>query len=403
MTGDLPKVMSDRRSRSLMWLGFATLAAIVIAIVVIAFEDSSVSPAFKPEPLFPQLSAQVEQNLVRRIAVKTADVSFEVTQTEDGRWVLPGKGGYAARFEFVKRAVNGMAKLMLVERKTARPDWHAEMDLVAPEEKGKAREITLYDASGNVLAALLMGKIQEAPSIAQDGTVYVRRMGEDQAWLARGFLTLNPAEAEWLDKSLFEISRERVREAVISPEGSDAYTLTRADPAALDFTLADLPKGREALSSSALNGVGSALEGLAFEDVVAQGSIDFSKASRAAFTTFEGLTVVITIAGQDGEAWATFTAIADPSLAVPEKTEAPAPAEEGTAPEEGVPPASEETVPPSDEAVPAEPVPAGPDIAEEAKRINALTAGWAYKLPRYKAQLLTTTRDLLLKPEGEEE
>lgn len=203
----------------------------------------------------------------------------------------------------------------------------------------------------------------------------MRRVGEDQAWLARGFLTLNPAEAEWLDKSLFEISRERVREAVISPEGSDAYTLTRADPAALDFTLADLPKGREALSSSALNGVGSALEGLAFEDVVAQGSIDFSKASRAAFTTFEGLTVVITIAGQDGEAWATFTAIADPSLAVPEKTEAPAPAEEGTAPEEGVPPASEEAVPPSDEAVPAEPVPAGPDIAEEAKRINALTAG----------------------------
>jgi hypothetical protein len=41
-----------------------------------------------------------------------------------------------------------------------------------------------------------------------------------------------------------------------------------------------------------------------------------------------------------------------------------------------------------------------PDVAKEAKELNAVLNGWAYKIPRYKGTLLVTPMTDLLKPVG---
>jgi hypothetical protein len=41
-----------------------------------------------------------------------------------------------------------------------------------------------------------------------------------------------------------------------------------------------------------------------------------------------------------------------------------------------------------------------PDVAKEAKEINALVGGWAYKIPRYKGTLMTAPMEDLLRPIG---
>ncbi|NWH09567.1 MAG: DUF4340 domain-containing protein [Alphaproteobacteria bacterium] len=371
MAADIAPPLRDKRLRDLFILAVATAVMVALAIAALILRAQEVSPGFDPVPVFPALKSQV--NTVAKIVIESQKGKFEAVRDPDGTWRLPGKGGYPAEFEQVNRAINGMAELELAEQKTARYDWHEALDLVMPEEGGKAVVLTLLDGAGTELAALVAGKVQDVPSVGSLGTLYVRRKGEDQTWLARGFLTLQTDQAAWLDKTLFAMPRERIKSADIAPPEGASYTLSRAKKEDRDFTLSAVPEGRQPLAGNVLSGIAGALEGITFDDVMAFKPEDFAKASRAAFTTFDGLTVIVSVMSNGEGYWANFNAIG-----------------------EAVPPAEGAPVPAEGEAA--------PDAVGEAKAINARVAGWAYRLPRYKGELLQTAFDTLLlpaQPEGE--
>lgn len=369
---DIAPQLKDKRQRGLVMLAGFTLFFVILAMVALTIRANEAMPSMSPRAMFPDLTAQ--RDAVAKITIATGEGTFDVVRTPEGGWILPGKSNFPAKFDNVKKTIIGLSELKLIQQKTARKDWHQQLDLVSPEDKGAAISITLADAQGKVLAAVLAGKVQDAPTVNATGTIYVRRPGEDQTWLARGFLTLFRTANEWIDNDLFAIERTRIAKAEIAPEGQTPYTLERAQTEP-DFKIAGMPADKEPTSSSAVNGVASSLVGMTFDDVAPQSTQDFSKGSRATFTTFDGLTVVVSVVkAAEDKYWATFAASANPAPPPP-------------APAAGAQP---------DAA--AQAAGATADVLKaEAERINRRTQGWAFNLPKYKGESLTAKIESIIK------
>jgi hypothetical protein len=107
---------------------------------------------------------------------------------------------------------------------------------------------------------------------------------------------------------------------------------------------------------------------MSFDDVEPQAKVDFTNAATATFVSFDGLTLSLSFAEKDSDYWMTVNATGTPQ---PEQPAAP-----GSTPK------------------------LKPDIVKEAKEINTVVAGWAYRIPRYKGQQLTAPLDDLFKPVG---
>ena len=345
-------MMSDRRRRNLAILGGVTALFVVLAAASVFERARELAPKFQARPFFPDMTQRA--NDVADVAVTSKSGTFHVHLT-NGKWVIPEKGAFPADLAQVRAIAAGFAGLEVLDMKTARPDWHSYLGLAAPDKGGDATEVKLADASGKVLADLLVGHNQGAADDLGRISMYVRKPDENQTWLARGYLAPKAAAADWLDKGVINIARDRVKGAVVTPPTGPAYTLVRDNKDQADFRLVDLPKGRALSFEGSPDGVAGAIVGFAFDDVAKADQFDFSKASQFVGNTFDGLDLTVKIATKGMEHWATVTANA-----------------------------------------------ANPMVQAEAAAINGRVGGWAFKLPDFKVTQLTATRESLLKPLGED-
>jgi hypothetical protein len=362
-----------RRLRELTYLGIATAVAVLLAIAAVWMRASSVEPAFRHQLLFQGLTAKA--NDVATILIESKTAAFSVTRNAEGRWVLPGKFGYPADVNLVRKTVIALTELEAVDQRTARPDWHERLGLGLPKNKGSGIVVTLKDSQGSVLADLVTGQTVEGAAAGGNTALYARRGDNNQTYVVLGSYTAQPDQAQWLDKTFIEMARDRIKTVAVKPLKGPAYSVTRAKPEDQNFAVVEpLPRGRVLRTEAEPNGVGNALMGVAFEDVAHADTLDFSNAAHTTYTTFDGLTLNVGAIEKDRDFWITVNATASP------QPQAPAPA-----PTPGVP---------------APPASLKPDVAKEAAEINRMASGWAYKIPRYKGVLITAAMEDLLKPVG---
>ncbi|MBI1211470.1 MAG: DUF4340 domain-containing protein [Alphaproteobacteria bacterium] len=375
MTQPAPRIpVLRRRLRELTYLAIATGVAVLLAIVAVWLRAASVEPAFKHVLLFPHLAEK--SNDVATILVESKGSAFSVTRDADGRWVLPGKFGYPADFNLVRKTILALGELEAVDRRTARSDWYERLGLGAPKTGGSGVVITLKDSQGTVLADLITGQTVEGAAAGGNTALYARRSDNPQTYVVLGSYTAQPDQTQWLDKAFIELPRDRVKTVEVKPLKSPPFSVTRAKPDDQNFVVGEpLPRGRVLRTEAEPNGVGNALLGISFEDVVKANTLDFSNAAHTTYKTFDGLTLSVSAIEKDRDFWITVTATATPQ---------PAPAPP-------TPPAPGTPAPQSSQK---------PDVAKEAAAINALASGWAYKIPRYKGVLITAKLEDLLKPIG---
>jgi hypothetical protein len=352
--------------RALRWLAIVTLAAVAAAAAARWMDQAAVERAFAPARLFPALKGQLGE--VAGLTIETKERSFNLARMADGKWVLPGKGNFAANRDLVQSTLIALAETDLIERRTARADWHRLLDLSLPKDGGAGSILTLTNAKGEKIASVIVGKGVEGANAGDRFAAYVRRPGEDQTYVALGKLRLQAKETDWLDKRFLDFDRTRIREAAIRPAQGGAYVVSRAKAEDENFTLqTPLPRGATLRTEREPNGVGQALFNLTFEDVADAKSLDFSTATFAGFKAFNGLSLSFAVLKKGEDYWATVNATA------------------------------EDQPPPAPKAGQKPPVLA----SVEAKAINARAAGWAFKLPQYKGVLMTAPlQDLLKAPEA---
>jgi len=341
-----------RTARGKTLIGLAAATGIVLILTIFALlRDARLSASdFVRAPVFPNLAVQLADAASVSIAAKTGTI--EIVHSGDvktGRWVVPTAHGYPASIEHLRRLFLGLADLEAVEKKTARPDWFGALSLDDPKTGGSAIAVTVKDSKGDALAALLVGKLKP-PTPGGRPMVYIRRTGENQTYLAAGDLPLETERKAWLDDRVVDIARDRVKRVTVAPSDAAAYSVSRVKPDQPDFTLDNIPKGREPLSNAAANPTGAAAVDLTLDDVRPASEVDFSKASHFTIETFDGLTAALDVTDKDELTYIRVTAQGQ-----------------------------------------------GADAAKEADAINARLRGWAYAVPSWKATIFRKPLDQLLK------
>ncbi|MEQ1868169.1 MAG: DUF4340 domain-containing protein [Micropepsaceae bacterium] len=344
-----------RRVRALTYLAGATGFAVLLAAIALMQRASTGEPAFKPVRMFANLEKQAED--VAAIQIETKAASFNIVRDAQGFWTLPDKAKYPADFNTVRKTILGLAQLDLVAEKTSRADWQEKLGLSLPKTGGAGTLVTLKDGKGEVLATLVAGASAEGESAGGRQAIYVRRPNEPQTYVARGMFSATTDQAQWLDK------------AFMKPFKGKSYTVTREKSDDANFRIVEaIPAGRQLRTETEANGIGNALLGISFDDVKPLSLVDFASAASFTAATFDGLNVVFKVVEKDRDYWIAIEATANPTVQPP-------PAKPGA-------------------------TQLKPDVPKEAKEINALAGGWAYKIPRYKGTLMTAPMEDLLRPIG---
>lgn len=346
-------LLADPRRRNLAVMGAIALVSVLLAIWAVYAQSASLAPKNARTEFFPGFAQHVRQAARIHIAKKTG--SFDVVFKPSKGWVLPGKNDHPASYVEVNKLLVGLAAMQTIEPKTARPDWFHFVGLDAPP-KGDGTEIAVSDDRGHELAHLIIGKSEDIGDQSGAIGLFVRRPGEDQSWLVRAESEPRTAIADWIEKNVLELDREKLQSTMFEQPDGKSFELARDKPSDLGFHLVTpLPAGRELANPGAVEGLATALVDFSFVDVKPAKDMDFTNPMRVITRTFDGLTVTVDVVHPGAEYWAQVSAT--------------------------------ETSP-------------KPEIAKQTRTINARTNGWAYKLDDTKGAQLATTFDGLLKPKG---
>jgi hypothetical protein len=284
-------------------------------------------------------------NTVSEIRLGKGDETHTTLKKGAAEWTV-GERGYPADSGKIRKLLLDLGALNVVEEKT-----HSAVNypLLGVEDT------TSPKATGTRVAVVTPSKVYELiigkSSSAKSG--YVRVPSTEQALLAAPSLTVDADPKRWLDHTLIDIHQERVKEVEEKPADGPAYTASREKKEQADFTVSNIPKGRELSSPVAADPIAGALGGMSFDDVhkAAAPTPADAKISHVIYRTFDGLEIDLAGRKDGTRDLIAFTV-------------------RSTAKETG----------------------------DEAQKLSAQLQGWEYELPSYKYDGIFQSLDSLLKP-----
>lgn len=289
--------------RSVLVLAILAVVSVAAAVYAVWTAPGMTTVELADTPAFPDLHARLDA--VARITIADGENTATLERGADGAWGVSERAGYAAALARVRELVTRLADMRLAEPKTARPDRFARLGVANPAgPDADARRATLSDSEGGVLAAAVIGRRVFTATGGSDAGTYIRRDGDDRAWLAGGGVAVDADPRTWLRPTIVEIAPASVRSIeVVDPDGG-AHKLTRsADTDA--FELAP-PQVNVAVDQDALRRILGVLSNLRLEDVARRQDVMFPLTPDAVtVTTDQGLSFKIRTSLLDGRRWIT--------------------------------------------------------------------------------------------------
>ena len=386
--------------KTLIGLAGAAIVAIVAAMALNHSNRPSDETVEKSTWLAPSLRDHV--NDVSKLVVTGAENKVLATlERGTNGWTLAQKGGYPVDTGKLRAFLLKLADARRLEQKTSNKDKYAVLgveDIGATDAKGIEVEL------GGLAQPL---KLIVGNADPRGGT-YVRVADDAQSWLASGALTVDRTAADWLHKDLADIAATRIASVAITHTDGSRVAISKNAEGDVNYVLADVPKGREAGSEFAVNGLASALAGLRFDDVLpAAEAAPGDKPLKARYATFDGLVVEVAAWEKDGKDLAQFVASVDAAQADKgiEAAQAKAKADYDAAI------AADAAKKDGDKApadTPAKPIAVSDPAKDREERVaaldkqvaelNARFKGWTYVIPAYKYANINKSISDLLKP-----
>lgn len=369
----------------------------VILMIAVAFvtREERAGIEGRGEKLFPELRAQL--NAVRTIRVTGKDQG--VTLTHAGtHWAVKEKGGHEAASNRVRTFLIAMSELTILEPKTRTSKLYEKLGLLDAEADGStSTHVTLTNEQGDVIAEVVLGNRRPSRGAGSGEEIYIRKPGDPQTWLVMGRLTVDKAPGGWLQKQILNVDIQRVRRVQITHPGGDRLTIEKDDTFDADFSVIGMPDTMKVASQFSVNSVADTFARLTADDVIPQAQIDaaFRQGVIATLETFDGLRVTARTAEKNGKHYLTASAEFDQSLVLPEPEPFTPESEEG--PDAGAEGGKQDGKEP-ERASPPSWLKSPEGVQQEVKAFNERRTGWAYEIPTFRAESLTTRRsDLLTK------
>lgn len=360
--------------KRLLVFAAGTVVVIVAAVAVTIWRDTSLQSQNEPHRVFPGLIDAI--NAVEEVRIESEHGQFSLVRGEGTTWVLPDLADYPVEPEEVKKLLVSMAVLETLEPRTADPERHGALDLNDPTAaQDGAVAVSLVDGDGSTLAALLVGRDASGNRQAR----YVRRAGDDQAWLVWRNFDVPGQPMGWLDSSILDLPRWRVRSFITEHADGEQVVIERAAYSDQYFELQGIPEGFEAENPFVGNQHGTALERVT--TVAIENRSELALPQDAPITTvetFDGVRLIIRTAEVDGVDWLWMEAKYAPSI-------------RKELPEDG----------PNVVGLPE--MPSLEDAEQEVQDLNGRFRNWAFAVPPSKRQQFSRRMEDLIKEKVEED
>lgn len=348
-----------------------TALSLALAAYAVTGRDLPVTAAAQPEPMFAGLLDRL--NEVETVRVTAGPEKLTLKRAGEGSWVIEERGGYPVEPGKVRELALGVANLRLIEAKTATPERLPRLELGDPAEaEAKSRQVELLGKGGEVLASAVVGKTKYGLYGAGQSGMYVRRGGEEQAWLAAGEFRVPAGAPELIEREILDVPQAEVARATLGADGPSPLVIAKADPKAEVYALegAAPPPPGKGIDEAKLDRVADSLSKLSLQDVRPLAQVPFpADAPKARFETWDGLRLEARVAktgeGDKAEHWVALAVAEGAPLGLPE-----------------APPAV------AGEAAAAAP-PTRKPLVERAAEIRSRVDGWAFRLPEYLGSRLT--------------
>ena len=373
------------------------LAAALVVLALVAFwGQRGDAPVTQQDALFlPELEAALGD--IDRVRVVGAGNETRATlERRSDSWVVAEKGGYPADIAKIRSALRALAEARIVEQKTANPEFYDRLGVESVEnETASGVELVAY-AGDDVRASVIVGDSDAA------NLQYVRASDAATSYLVDRRIEVPRDAVGWIDTTIMDISSSRIASVTIEHPDGETVRITKNAPDDTNFTVENVPEGRELSYPGVANVLANTLRNLRLDDVAAASDELPDETTRTTFRTFDGLVVTATSYTRDGEQWVRFEASAEETAGAdgddePDDTEA---SEADAAEAEPSEPSGSADASEAD----ADQVDDGVDAREEAERLNARVSGWEYRIPSYLfGQLTRRMNDLLRAIDDEDE
>lgn len=252
--------------------------------------------------MFPDLAPKLQQ--ATRIEVVHQAKPMDIDRKPDGTWGLADRDGYRVQEAKLRSMLTGLTELRLVEPRTSDPAEFGRLGVEDPDgTTSNSNLLRVLDAAGKPIVAVIVGHRRVRTQGNLPEQVYVRRPGENQAWLAEGSLQVDADPQLWFDRDIMNIDHARIAR-VDAVRGDSTVTLARQD----DKLAVTAPPEHPKLDDYRVEDVSRALELLTFQDVQNDQKPAGEETGHAVFTTTDGLAVTVHVYHSGKDVWARFTA-----------------------------------------------------------------------------------------------
>ena len=357
------------------------LAAALVVLALVAFwGQRGDAPATQVNALFlPELEAALGD--IDRVRVVGAGNETRATlERRSDSWVVAEKQGYPADIAKIRGALRALAEARIVEEKTANPEYYDRLGVESVERDDASGVELIAYAGGDARASVIIGDSDAA------NLQYVRASDAATSYLVDRRIDVPRDTVGWIDTTIMDISSSRIASVTIEHPDGETVRITKNDRDETNFTVENVPEGRELSYPGVANVLANTLRNLKLDDVAAASDELPEETTRTTFRTFDGLVVTATSYTRDGEQWVRFEAGVEPEAEAGNDEEA---GDEGA---DAAPSGDAETA----ETDSADESDTGAEARAEAERINARVSGWEYRIPSYLfGQLTRRMEDLL--------
>ena len=374
----------------------AVIAAVLIIVAVFMAEQQESGAPPTGQPVFPELKTVINDVTELSLATQSGTITLH---RQENIWRVKEKYDYPADLGTVRETLIGLAELTTLEPKTRKPELYEKLGLQDVDAEGSlSTGITLKDATGETVAAAIIGNDRPVQGKSGNTELFIRKAGDPQTWLVQGRLTVEKNPGKWLDKELTQIETKRVRRLTVTHPDKTRLVVEKAKPTDLDYQVAHLPEGLEIESQFTVNNIVSTVTSLSLDDVQPASEIPFDgqQVVTAVFETFDGLQGTVQLLPKDDKNYVTISAVFNADLVWK-----PEPKKEPESEKESEPQDAEQTeVEAQDQEALAEPeqpkIKPEAEVKAEIEALNKRVGDWVYVIPKFRADtLLKKPQDLL--------
>jgi hypothetical protein len=374
---------------------FAILALVAVILAVLAIvgqrrnDTASIAGESAGTLLLPALAGRLDA--VGQVLIDGGgDKRLVTLERTDDAWSVDERDGYPADTKKLNALLIALSEARIVEEKTANPDFYSRLGVEAidnPDAGGLRLTLVADDDQYAVVLGDAYGNDER----------YARLPESERSVLVDKNPDVSRDPSDWVLKQIVSVAGKRVQRVEIMHADGERLVIRKESPDETNFTVDNIPEGRELQYASIGNVTGTVLQDLQLEAVARRADDRPEPDVVSKFFTFDGLVVTASAASMDDdEHWLTFNASFDPDQAA---AFAPTtPAEDASASDD------DEAAAGGDEAAEADSGAAdapGPDIAAEAAMIDARVDGWQYRIPSYQYSQMTRRMEDLLKAPAE--